>query len=325
MNIVDPSEYNREIIPVRNGGAGRGARLLLPAIQEFNQRSERFAIEPWYVDPAPSRAKDLVAEARSAGVHARASEGRIEDFVRRARSRRPSPIILNLDRPLALAKVLGVAAETDQPVLAYMLLRTPSEELYGLRLVFQGHENDLKRQAARFFEALARVVARSGASFIVGNGGRPEHIATEPAYRLWFAQHMQANVPKVAGQAEPEASPFEVTRDGTSTLCLTIVENKRAWANPASLAQEVISDPPLPLIRGQDFAVGEVGPDGVRIHRVRLRKTDGKVAIRGSTLVNPEAIAAAEERERARRELERALSKAEHDTISRVRPAFTTD
>jgi hypothetical protein len=83
----------------------------------------------------------------------------------------------------------------------------------------------------------------------------------------------------------------------------------------------------IAIARGRDFAVAELGPDGVRFHIVRVRVTDGKPALNASAVVTPEAYrtADAERREAARRQLAEALARAERQTVSKTRPVFTTD
>lgn len=323
--LPGPLELTTEFLQVRNAGANRGARLMQPAIQDFNRRSERFRIKPLYVDPEPQRAAALAREATARGVDATGVESRIEDVIKQEPPDETSPVILQVDRPATVASTLETLVGRPRPVLAYQLLRTPSQELYGVAIVLQPSEDALKRLSARFFGKLAEVTARSGASHVVGERGRPQHIALEPAYRNWFATHMKRNLTKVVAGTEPESAPFEVTRDGKTTLPLVIQDSGSGWLDASTLARAVAGNPSFRIVPGEDFVVGEIGPDGIRLHRVRLRKTDGLVSIRGTVVVDPSTIAEAEERERAARALETAMAKAARETLSWVRPSYTTD
>ena len=82
-----------------------------------------------------------------------------------------------------------------------------------------------------------------------------------------------------------------------------------------SLAVEVAHNPAVPLLRGEDFAVGEIGSDGIRIHEARLRKVDGQVRLRRTGAVDSNAIELAEE----------SLRQAKLQSFSRSQPVLTTD
>ncbi len=307
-----PSGLTR--LSVFSGGAGRGARHLMPVIREINDISSRVRIEPTYVDPVPAKAATLAGEAVEQGVRAYSVEGHVEEFLTAETSdgRIVGVVVLNLDRAAAIASALRVAMVQGQGVLGYLLIATPSAELLGVRLCFRANERDLVDKAARFFDGLAVVTARSGSSWVVGNNGRPEHRAAEAVYREWFADHLRANLQRVVGDIEPECSPVELTRDGRTTLAAVVTESPTGWKDPRDLAEEVAADPPMPLVRGEDFAILETGTDGVRIHRIRLRATDGRLAVFDTTAIDQATVDAIAKR-------------AERSTISRLNPAFTTD
>jgi hypothetical protein len=288
---------------------------MLAAIREYNEQSDRFVVRPRYVDPVPGRARRLATQAQALGVPAQAYEAPIEEFLGTATATRPSALILNLDRPAALARTIRISMDTSTPVLGYLLIRMPHGDLYGLRMAVQGDERARKGEAVLFFEQLSGVVARSGSSAVVGMNGRPEHLAAEPRYRTWFAEHMQSNVGKLVAGLEPESSPLELTRDAERTLTLMLRDHRNGWSAPGVLARAVVAEPETPIVPGEEFAVGEIGPDGIRFHPVRVRKLDGEVAVRGASRYDPEAIADAEAARRA----------SERDALSRSRPAFTTD
>jgi hypothetical protein len=324
------SESDVQHVPARievlTAGANRGTRLMQPAIGAFNRASTRFALTPVYVDPVPERAATLAREGVLHGIGSRSIEARIEEVLP-ARSGEHFPLIVSVDNPHAVATALEAASSGQRPVLVYFLVRMPNEELLGIRAVLQEGDVENQRIGARFFRKLGEVTARSGASAVVGNQGRPEHLALEPAYRAWFAEHMNANMTKLVAHTQPESDPFEVTTDGRKTMSLMLKDSTSGWTDPSDLARAIVEHPSMPITRGRDFAVGEIGPDGVRLHVLRVRATDGKAAINASAIVSPDAYRAAdaERRDAIRRQLAEAVARAERQTVSRTRPIFTTD
>lgn len=313
----------RALVPIRVGGAHRGARLLQPALAAYNQDSSEHELAIEYVDPVPGRAPETAAEARRLGLTATYREARIEDVIEA--EQQAGLLVFTLDRPAATARGLAAAASNGCAVTGGMLIAVPTGTLFGFGMVLPAEDSESKRLGSLFMDQLDRVTARRGASAVFGERGRPEHIAAEPAYRHWFASLMTSNLPKLVTGLEPEASPFSLTPDGRITLALLITDNRTGWAEPAELAKEIVSDPPQPLVRGEDFAVGEIGPDGIRIHIVRLRKLDGKVALQASAVIDRASVDAAVEQERLERLAERALMRAKRSTMTRTFPAVITD
>ena len=316
----------RTRVDVLTAGANRGARLMQSAYEAFNRASGRFALAPIYADPIPERALARAREGQGRGLAARAIEASIEEVLP-ASALRHAPLIISVDDPQAIADTLHAVDLSERSVLIYFLIQLPSEELVGLRAVLQEDDDAERRGAAEFFERLSDVTARSGSAAILGPQGRAEHIALEPAYRAWFAAHMQANMAKIVARTRAESDPLEVTINGRSTMPLHVHTAARGWMDPAQLARNVVERPTSPIHRGRDFMIGEVGTEGIRFHVVRLRATDGKAAIRAAAVVDPDAYRAADvqRRERLRREALDALRHAEQQTVSRTRPAYTTD
>ena len=320
------TQSERAQVPILTVGANRGARLMQPAFQEFNRASNRFTLAPIYADPVPERAALLVREAATRGVSARAIEARVEEVLP-AREFKHLPLILSVDNPDAIANALESVVLTERPVLIYFLIRLPNEDLLGFRAVLQRGDEEHQKVGARFFRRLAHVTARSGAAAVLGEQGRPEHLALESAYRRWFADHMNANLTKIVAKIRPDSDPFEITTDGKTTMSLLMRDSPDGWTNPSVLARDVVDSPATAIARGRDFAVAEIGPDALRLHIVRVRALDGKPAIHAAAVVDAEAYQAAdaERRERARRDVEQALQRAERHALTRTRPVFTTD
>lgn len=305
-----------------HAGAGRGARLMLPPVRDFNLQSERFFMKPLYVDPIPGRADEVADEASRLGVFSTALEAKVEDSLMESRAEDSSAVVLQIDRPTAVAKAITCAAEYEKPVLQYMLLRVPDGNLYGIRMAFQSNENAEMKKAVKFYERLAEVTARSGHSMIVGEEGRSEHLIMEPSYRAWFGNHMKETLPKIVTGLEPDSHPIEMTPDGRRTLWVTIHDSGSSWSDPRGLAFELAERPSMPLIRGQEFMIAELGPKGLRLHQGSIRRIDGKLAIHGTSVVTEQTM---REAEALRRETELALQRAVRQTISLSQPAFTTD
>ncbi|HEV7764008.1 MAG TPA: hypothetical protein VGQ76_03300 [Thermoanaerobaculia bacterium] len=297
-----------------------------PAFEEFNRASNRFTLSPVYADPVPDRAASLVREAASRGISARGIEARVEEILP-SREFKHLPLIISVDNPEAIASALETAVLSERAVLIYFLIRLPNEELMGFRAVLQRGDEEHQKAGARFFRRLAQVTARSGSAAVLGAQGRPEHLALEVAYRQWFAEHMNANLTKIIAHTRPESDPFEVTTDGRTTMPLLMRESPDGWSDPSILARDVVEQPTDPIMRGHDFTVAEIGPDGIRFHVARMRALDGKPAIRAAAVVDPDAYQAAdaERRERAERETQEALERAERLSVSRTQPVLTTD
>lgn len=307
-------------------GAHRGARLMQPAFEEFNRASTRFTLVPVYADPVPERASELARMASERGLATRGIEARVEDVLAE-RTLTRQPLVVSVDAPETIASVLETADLRERPILVYLLVRLPSEELMGVRAVLGDGDEDAQRSGAHLFRRLAEVTARSGAATVLGERGRPEHRAIEPRYRRWFADHMKANLTKVIARTRPENDPFEISLNGEQTMALMVRDSERGWADPATLAREAIELPTTPVVPGRDFAVAEIGTGGLRVHIARVRALDGKPAIRAAAVVDPEAYRAADEERRARavREAASALERANRQMLSRTRPVFTTD
>ncbi|MCU1349808.1 MAG: hypothetical protein JWO56_2838 [Acidobacteria bacterium] len=313
-------------VNVLTAGANRGALGMQPAFEDFNRVSQRFTLAPIYTDPVPERSAHLVREAAQRGVSARGIEARVEEILP-LREFKNHPLIVSVDSPEAIAVVLQSAVLAERSVLIYLLVRLPSNELLGLRAVLQQGDEEQQAVGARLFRALAHVTARSGAAAVLGAEGRPEHLALEMTYRQWFADHMKSNLTKVVARIRPENDPFEVTMNGRETMSLLMRDSPSTWADPSVLARDVVDSPSVAIARGKDFTVAEIGPEGLRLHIVRVRALDGKPAIRAAAVVDAEAYrtADAEREERSRREFERALGRAERHALTRTRPVFTTD
>lgn len=296
----------RMTIEVLGGGSGRGLRGLLGPISDWNRQSDRTTIALRPIDPVPGRAHAITTEASARGIKARSEEARVEDLLRDEGDAERSPVYLALDDPKSDATALDVLSDRRRPVLGGLLVRTPWEELLGMRWTITAEDRENKQLGAKFFRKLSEVVARRGSTYVVGERGRAEHAAAEPQYRAWLGRAATTNVGRIAVGVEPEVlAPFTITVDGgRTTQPLLLKDRSHGWADPLDLAADLVTNPATPviLLKGENFSVGEIGPDGIRIHQVRLR-TDGRLSLRGAAAIDLETMRAAEA-ERMRREAE---------------------
>ena len=324
MNCESGEVIKTQIVSL-HGGAGRGTKQMLPHIASFNRASQRVQIAPIIADPIPGKALEMAERFLRGGVTAEPVEAKLEEVIQGDETGN-CPVIVQVDQPESLRKILKLTIGRPNPVMGYLLIKTPDYGLYGLRMVLRGGEDDRKEEASIFFEKLSHLTVRGGSKQVFGESGRPEHVTSEPLYREWFGEHMKENIGKLTVGIEPESAPFELTPDGTKTSPMFIRDNRSGWADPFAMAQDLVENHlPGPLVRGEDFIIAELGPDGLRFHTTRLRKTDGKLAVRGVVGLDPGSIREAEEQERIRRAVEKARRQTERQTLSRKWPVWPTD
>lgn len=319
----------KEPLPFLNAGAHRGALLDLPFIQSWNNASSRYALAPRYADPYPERARAAVAAARQRGIAAEAIEATIEEVLA-ADEGSAEPIVLHLDRPDSMAIVLGQESTLERAVLGYVLLKLPLGELWGLRFSFSPGEEHERRHLIALLLQLNALTAPYGSSAVIGDDAEPAHLVLEEQYRAWMAAHLHRNLLSLVTKLPSKDYAVEVTDDGVSSMLLIICSHDDAtWRAPERLAADVLRHPPRPILRGENFAVAEVTTQGIRFHKARLRRQDGRLALSGQSAFDQASIATAisraETERRAREAARTALVKAERRTLSMTSPAFVTD
>lgn len=293
-------------------GANRGARQNLRALERFNEKSQGTEIDIEYVDPEVGRALETASLATERGIASRATEARIESVI----AVRPKPLMVHLDRPSALAETFEAVDRTPVPVLAYWLTRLPSDRLLGVRIALRAEDSKARSEVRRFAETLKAVTARAGSDYVIGAEAPVGHGLAEPLYREWFALHAEENLAKFVAGTEPNASPVEVTMDGTTTVPMLFVF-RESFGDPLTVSREAILSPGVPLPRGSDFLVAEVLPDKVRFHEARRRVMDGALVVRGTDLLDRQVLThRAPESALARSLADRSLVRAEMTTPS---------
>lgn len=319
----------KEPLPFVNAGAHRGALLDLPALQRWNETSSRYALVPRYADPHPGRSRAAVEAAGQHGITAEAIEATIEQVIE-AEGASAEPIVLHLDRPESLAFVLRHEATKDRLILGYLLLKLPDGELWGLRFALYPGDEHERRLLIMFLLQLSALTAPHGSGAIIGEEAEPAHLVLEEQYRAWMARHLEGNLLSLVTRLPSKGYQAEVTDDGVSSMLLIIfIHADPTWRVPEQLAQEVLRDPPRPLLRGADICIAEVTPQGIRLHKARLRRSDGRLAVHGQSAFDQEAIAQAISRAEAQRRVQEAarlaIAQAEKQTLSRTSPAWVTD
>lgn len=334
--------YERHTLAIVDGGTNHGGRGLLPHVARLQRESDVIDVELIGVDPVPGRANRFISEAAQFGLRGHACEAKIEDVINGGVPD-GAPVILNMDTPAAHAQALYQLADRKISVLGALYASSPVDgQLHGFRYVFGAEEHNEKREVAGMFRSLHAFAARGGRERIWGEQGRPEHLPLEPVYRDWTGRFVHENLAKIAVGLPSNNHYIEMTRDGRRTLPIIIRESPHGWVSPFALATEVLGNPPAPILRGDDFAIAELGTNGARFHFARLGKTDGRVRVNGYTGFDHDTLDAAErearaqqvqhteslqraDRDRQQREVAQAVRRAEQKTITRRRPLFFTD
>jgi hypothetical protein len=334
--------YERHPLTIIEGGTNHGGRGNLPHLGRLQQDSDVIDVRIIGVDPVPGRANRFITEAAQFGLQGQAREAKIEDVINEGIPE-GAPVILNMDTPAAHAHALYRLADQEIAVLGGLYALSPVDgQLHGFRYVFGAGEHEEKREVAGMFRSLHAFTARGGRERVWGEQGRPEHLPLEQVYRDWTGRFVHENLAKTAVGLQSNNHYIEMTRDGRRTLPIIIRDSPDGWASPFVLATEVLGNPPAPILRGDDFAIAELGPNGARFHFARLGKTDGRLRVNGYAGFDRDTLDAAEREARARqvqhtqtlqradherqqREVAEAVRRAEQKTITRRRPLFFTD
>lgn len=303
----------KTIVDVDLDGLNRGGIHAIQTVATMNAASPSVELRLRGIDPNPNAIHHAQVIAAERGVPLASHHGRLEDVhAADGAAAAGRPMILATDDARADAQGLLLAAEHGRAVLLYLLIRLPTAALVGLTAVLTKSDTELKVALAAFLTALNDATVRKGSRAVLGDQALPAHVFLEPHFRLLFREHLVENLQRLVWDLEPEAAPIELSYDGEKRLPLVIVDSREGWRDPAGLAREVLARPQVAIEPGKDLCIGEVGPDGLRLHRTRYRVLDRKVSIHGTTGVDAAALA-------------EALRRAERQTISRTYPVYTTD
>jgi hypothetical protein len=310
---VVPVTPTRTQIVVDIGGVHRGGEEALATIAGWNASSPDVELSIRGIDQNPNRLREATAVAARLGLPFTAHRGRVQDVIAAdgvALTERL--LIMATDDARADAETCVVAAETPRPFLLYLIIRLPNKDLLGLSAVLPKAATDLKLALSVFLFALADCTVQRGFSAVLGAEGLPEHVFRGPHYRSLFRAHLADNIPRLLWELEPEAAPIEVTFDGEARLPFLIEDSRAGWRDAASLAREVLARPSVVIAPGKDLCIGEVGPDGIRLHIARYRAVDRALSLNETPVIDEAAM-------------EEALRRGKRQTISRSYPVYTTD
>jgi hypothetical protein len=302
----------RTVLQTRVVGQNVGGRHVINTIADLNAVSPSVEIAVRGIDVNPNNLMRTAVEAAHRGLSYEPFNLRGEDLIQREAASPDQPIILATDDPRANARICAAAAAAGCAVLCYLMIRLPSKRLVGLTAVLPRDAAEEKLALALFLAGLADVTARRGSRAVLGEMGLPEHAFLEPHFRLLFKEHLATNLSKVLFNLDPEAAPIEVSFDGEARMPLIVTDSRRGWRTPDVLARDIVERPSVALEPGKDLSIGEVGPEGIRLHVARLRTLDGAISVNETTVVDAAAF-------------EQALRRAERQTVTKTNPAWTTD
>ena len=150
---------------------------------------------------------------------------------------------------------------------------------------------------------------------VLGANAVSGHKLIEARLRHWISTHLAANLPKLVSGLDPTSGTLEVTLNGARTMSLFACHHPEGFWTPDQLASEFLANPPGPILRGEDVALVEIGPEGIRFHFCRVRGTDGQVAVSRGKAVGGGTPAAASE----------SVLRAERLTVNDRNPVAVTD
>ena len=286
--MVLSHNYSRIPVPLGVIGAGRGSHEMQPFIQESNNTSQTLRFDPFIVDRAPGKALALAKRGREVfGLNTSFREAAGEDYL--AQSKNHSPAVVAIDDPGAIKRIIEMGNERS--LFIYILIQPPFGGLTGWKFLLPPEEKELKRRLADFFQQLSDVTAPGSTQEVFES---PENNVTEDLYRQSFAKHFQKNITKVVNHLQPESPLAEATFDGRQTSQVEVMDSQQGWRTSEQLLHDLQSSLQIPVRRGTNFAILETSEDGIRIHQVRYRMTDGRFALKGMTSINEESVHRAE-------------------------------
>jgi len=295
------------------GGLHRGGEHAMDTINEWNRSSPTAILGVNGFDMNPNRIHEARGYAARTNLSLVAQHGRVQDFVATdGVNGAGRPIIMAVDDARSGAEVSAMCASFGRAMLLYLIIRLPNKQLVGLTVVLRKEDAAEKLALAAFLLALADCTVRKGYRAVLGDDGLPEHVFREPHYRQLFRAHLTDNLPRLLWDLEPEAAPIEATFNGDTRMPLLIEDSRAGWRDATTLAQDVLARPSVSIAPGKDLCIGEVGPDGIRLHIARYRALDRALSVNATSVIDTAAF-------------EEALRRAERQTISRTYPVYTTD
>jgi len=313
----------KETINVLCGGASHASEEMLTRISAYNKSSDRYEIQPGYVDIQPQRLASIQSLADSLGVQVRTCEARIEDVLGNTRGS-IIPVVLHVDDFGTIARVLTHPAAAERSILGYFIISREDGLLRGMRFAVTPEDAVVRHQIADIANALATVTMRVGSSDIIGADAPLRNRLVERRYRYWFADHLLENLPRVAFGLPPNSSPIEASVDGRVTTQVIPVDSRAGWRDLPAVSGAVLTNPTVPVRKGA-LTVAEIGPDGTRLHSAKSRKGEQVLRIDGCVAMDPETITDIRERARIRQAQEEEARRRKAATITATSAIGMTD
>ncbi len=252
-------------------GAGEGGKATLTLLPDSLVRGDGKINEMVVADPSAANLRAGLDVAAKRGLPATGTISRAEDALVGG-VLAPAPVIIQVDRPEPLAKILLTTGAALRPLLAFLLALLPGGRLLGLQFSFDGNVTAPRHDAAGLLALLSLFTRRGSREAIFGADTRVSHRLAEPLYRNWFADRVGRNLPKFLAGLPPVSEPIEVTFDGKTTLpVLPIFHDGGFWTSTAFLETALDTHPSAPPL-DNDVLVAEGIPDGVRLHVGRATK-----------------------------------------------------
>lgn len=271
-------------------GGGDGFTKCLPALASGLGATTRQHVAIALAEPVPQKAEQAIRLGAEVGLtvtpYVGLAEGAVCDRVGGV-----SPIVAFLDATESIRRIFTAPAAENRAVFVYLVLLI-GETLFALRMIFTPARDAIaRREGTLLFERLQPYLLPTGRSGIFGAGMRSAFRLVEPLLRRWMAEHLAANLPKVLAGLPPTSAPVEVTLDGRRTMPLVIAHHPGGFRPLAELASSVLDGGQVPLRKGEDVAVAELGTAGVHFHIFPTRGTEGRPSTARGVAVGPSASA----------------------------------
>ncbi len=313
MTFIDGVEVQDTDDPISMlvGGGNRAFKQAMPRLSRLSRSLNDHHLEIQLADPYPGRAVMREREAENMGIRVTGHQERVEDFMKTVPD--GTPVVLHVDNAGTIADANENAIGRDMPVQTYSMFVTPDEKLHAF--MGSASTDDEKRALALLFRKMDEVSANRGTEFVFGEEGLPQHRFLEPRFREYFANDLQETLPKLKAGLKPQI-PFQ-EYDGSTLKPVFIHLEESGRAEPQALAQTLLKNPVYAVLPGEHVLIAEISgtEEGVRFITARIRKTDRRISMNGVSLFSSEGFAEAEQQK-----LERAIRKAERQTVTRSWP-----
>ncbi len=316
---LDPREYLKcEIF-----GAGRAWRTILQFLKGFNS-SSMFQILLGITDNKPGKAEKAAEEARRHGILA---AGREADIRTLSPDKVAPLIMMHVDDPDALGD--AIARLTLSSIQAHLLARTDDDRLVGIHANIRRDDVETRDAASKLAKALAVNTTPSSSEDIFGTRGRAAHLAVEPNLRNDIGSDLVLNNEALFLNKPPVSPPLAISFNGQKPFPACVLDHRAGeFEDPALIAHTILDSPTTPIRTGNDIVVVEIGPNSeIRLHTVRRRRIDGRVAVNGVEVLDPRKVTPrnTDQWPAVVRQRDRLLAAAAASAITRKQPVMPTD